>query len=67
MLNHDKRQSLAQSRELSMLLRAQVITHKLPLKDAAHGFKIFNNKEDGCVKVSTSQCGQGSPHAEMCW
>jgi hypothetical protein len=30
---------------------AQVITHKLPLKDAPHGYKIFNNKEDGCVKV----------------
>ena len=30
---------------------AQVITHKLPLKEAAHGYKIFNNKEDGCVKV----------------
>ena len=35
-----------------------VITHKLPLKDAAHGFKIFNNKEDGCVKVRPLICGR---------
>jgi S-(hydroxymethyl)glutathione dehydrogenase/alcohol dehydrogenase len=28
-----------------------IITHKLPLKDAAHGYKIFNEKEDNCVKV----------------
>jgi threonine dehydrogenase-like Zn-dependent dehydrogenase len=28
-----------------------VITHRLKLDDAAHGFDIFNNKEDDCIKV----------------
>ncbi len=28
-----------------------IITHRLPLEDAAHGYDIFNKKEDGCVKV----------------
>jgi alcohol dehydrogenase len=28
-----------------------VITHKMPLGDAPHGYKIFNDKEDNCVKV----------------
>ncbi len=28
-----------------------IITHKLPLDQAAHGYKIFNNKEDDCIKV----------------
>jgi S-(hydroxymethyl)glutathione dehydrogenase/alcohol dehydrogenase len=28
-----------------------IITHKLPLTEAAHGYHIFNKKEDGCVKV----------------
>lgn len=28
-----------------------IITHQLPLKDAAHGYKIFNEKQDNCVKV----------------
>ncbi len=26
-------------------------THRLPLDDAAHGYEIFQAKEDGCVKV----------------
>ena len=30
---------------------AQVITHELPLTDAPHAYKIFNEKKDGCVKV----------------
>lgn len=28
-----------------------VITHELPLTEAAHGYKIFNEKTDNCVKV----------------
>jgi threonine dehydrogenase-like Zn-dependent dehydrogenase len=28
-----------------------IITHRLPLADAAHGYDIFNKKEDNCVKV----------------
>jgi threonine dehydrogenase-like Zn-dependent dehydrogenase len=28
-----------------------VITHRLPLAEAAHGYKIFLNKEDRCEKV----------------
>ena len=28
-----------------------IITHHLPLKDAAHGYDIFRNKKDNCVKV----------------
>ena len=28
-----------------------VITHRLPLAEAAHGYKIFNNKLDNCEKV----------------
>jgi threonine dehydrogenase-like Zn-dependent dehydrogenase len=28
-----------------------VITHKLPLQDAAEGYKLFNEKKDGCIKI----------------
>ncbi|MGA7731917.1 MAG: zinc-dependent alcohol dehydrogenase [Chloroflexia bacterium] len=28
-----------------------IITHRLPLDEAPHGYDIFNKKEDGCVKV----------------
>ena len=28
-----------------------VITHQLPLDEAPHGYRIFQRKEDGCVKV----------------
>lgn len=28
-----------------------IITHKLPLEEAAHGYTIFNNKQDDCIKV----------------
>lgn len=28
-----------------------IISHKLPLSEIAHGYKIFNQKEDDCVKV----------------
>ncbi len=28
-----------------------IITHRLPLAEAPHGYSIFNQKEDNCVKV----------------
>lgn len=28
-----------------------VITHRLPLEEAAHGYKIFKDKKDNCIKV----------------
>jgi len=28
-----------------------IITHRLPLEEAAHAYRIFNHHEDGCVKV----------------
>jgi len=28
-----------------------VITHRLPLSEIAHGYEIFKKKEDNCVKV----------------
>jgi threonine dehydrogenase-like Zn-dependent dehydrogenase len=28
-----------------------VITHRLPLSQAVHGYKIFREKQDGCIKV----------------
>jgi threonine dehydrogenase-like Zn-dependent dehydrogenase len=28
-----------------------VVTHRMPLSDAPHGYKIFREKRDGCIKV----------------
>jgi threonine dehydrogenase-like Zn-dependent dehydrogenase len=28
-----------------------IITHKLSLDEAPHGYDIFRNKKEGCVKV----------------
>ena len=28
-----------------------VVTHRIPLSDAAHGYDIFREKKDGCIKV----------------
>jgi threonine dehydrogenase-like Zn-dependent dehydrogenase len=28
-----------------------VVTHRLPLRDAAHAYNIFREKRDGCIKV----------------
>jgi threonine dehydrogenase-like Zn-dependent dehydrogenase len=30
---------------------SDIITHRLPLAEAAHGYDIFNAKKEGCVKV----------------
>ncbi len=29
----------------------RIITHTMPLDDAPKGYKMFNNKKDGCIKV----------------
>lgn len=29
----------------------KIITHKMPLEKASHGYNIFNKKEDNCIKV----------------
>ena len=39
-----------------------VITHELPLTDAAKGYKIFNDKEDGCVKVVLKTGAEGQAY-----
>jgi threonine dehydrogenase-like Zn-dependent dehydrogenase len=44
----DEIMSLIQS---GKLVADDIITHRLPLDEAPNGFKIFNAKEDGCVKV----------------
>lgn len=36
---------------------AMVITHELPLEDAAKGYKLFNDKKDGCIKVVLKPMG----------
>lgn len=28
-----------------------LVTHRLPLEEAPHGYEIFKNKQDGCIKV----------------
>jgi threonine dehydrogenase-like Zn-dependent dehydrogenase len=28
-----------------------VITHKLPLSEAPNGYRMFNEKRDGCIKI----------------
>lgn len=30
---------------------SDIITHKLPLGDAAHGYDVFDTKTEGCIKV----------------
>lgn len=29
----------------------EIVTHRVPLEEASDAYKIFNNKEDGCIKV----------------
>lgn len=29
-----------------------VVTHRMPLRDAAHAYEMFRDKQDGCVKVA---------------
>ncbi len=37
--------------EQGKLVADDIITHRLPLDEAPHGYDIFNKKEDNCVKV----------------
>jgi S-(hydroxymethyl)glutathione dehydrogenase / alcohol dehydrogenase len=30
---------------------SDIITHRLPLAQAAHGYEVFDSKSDGCIKV----------------
>jgi hypothetical protein len=40
---------------------AMVVTHEMKLEDAADGYRIFNDKTDGCVKAR-SQPDLTTPH-----
>lgn len=37
--------------EEGKIVLEDIITHHLPLSEAPHGYSIFNEKKDGCVKV----------------
>ncbi|HEX2922712.1 MAG TPA: glutathione-dependent formaldehyde dehydrogenase, partial [Chloroflexota bacterium] len=30
---------------------ARVVTHRLPLEEAERGYRLFKNKEEGCIRV----------------
>jgi S-(hydroxymethyl)glutathione dehydrogenase / alcohol dehydrogenase len=38
-----------------------IITHRLPLTEAAHAYEIFNEKRDNCVKVVLDPFGTSNP------
>lgn len=38
-----------------------VITHRLPLTEAAQAYHIFNDKLDDCIKVRTRHMYSGTP------
>jgi alcohol dehydrogenase len=40
--------------EQGKVVADDIITHRLPLSEAPHGYDIFNKKEDGCVKIVLS-------------
>ena len=42
---------IAHSTDQPVWTAVQVITHELPLEKAAEGYKMFNDKHDGCMKV----------------
>ena len=39
-----------------------VITHTLPLDEAPHGYNIFNQKLDNCIKIVLKPDGNGNVH-----
>lgn len=49
-----------------------VITRVLPLEDAPRAYKIFNDKQEGCIKVrkqgylanALGECDRATPTAE---
>jgi threonine dehydrogenase-like Zn-dependent dehydrogenase len=48
---HRYMRPLLQRIEHGDLNPARVITHRLPLTEAPHGYKIFKNRKDDCEKV----------------
>lgn len=44
----DELMGLVERREVVL---DDIITHRLPLSEAAKGYRLFNGKEDGCLKV----------------
>jgi threonine dehydrogenase-like Zn-dependent dehydrogenase len=34
-----------------IVLGCDIITHRIPLKDAQHAYEIFDEKLDDCIKV----------------
>jgi threonine dehydrogenase-like Zn-dependent dehydrogenase len=48
---HRYMSSLLRHIESGNLNPKRIITHQLPLEEAVHGFEMFKNKEDNCVKV----------------
>ena len=48
---HRYLQPLMQLIENGKIDPSLIITHKMSLDEAPHGYDIFRNKKDGCVKV----------------
>jgi threonine dehydrogenase-like Zn-dependent dehydrogenase len=48
---HNYIDQLLQLIESGKIVADDIITHRLPLDEAPHGYDIFNKKEDNCVKV----------------
>jgi alcohol dehydrogenase len=48
---HTRIDKLLEIVEKGEIVLDDIITHQLPLAEAAHAYDIFNKKEDGCVKV----------------
>ena len=45
-----------------------IITHRMPLDDAPHGYRIFRDKEEGCIKIvmkPDAAAQAGRPAAEL--
>ena len=40
-----------------------IITHHMPLERAPEAYKMFNDKEDGCIKVVLKPGGMGGVQA----
>ena len=50
-LAHNYVDELLEHIQSGRLKADDIITHRLPLDEAPHGFQIFNKKDDGCVKI----------------
>lgn len=47
----DVRSALLQLIETGQIDPTRIITHRLPLDQAPHGYEIFKNKQDNCEKI----------------